>query len=1186
MDNNFAWYCTEAAVSANTSTKWSGTRYMNTTSIRYGTDWFTNINTAIGSAWRYTFSAWVWNGTFVAKVCGNSTMSISNPPCPWISGWAFNDLNGNGVADVGEPGRAGIPVTLYFNGLAVRSATTDAGGYYQFAIDANGGLTPGSYAVGFSAGESGWVTTRDFVGVWVAEGPGTAGHNFAYTNLGRRQIIPPVTTITPNPAAPTGLNGWYTGPLTATFSANQVATTRYALDAAAYSVWPGGPVTVPEGTHAVRYYSVNGFGDTEADRNASFKVDTAAPVNPVSVLSATESVPTSATEISAVWSGATDAVSGVEGISYSFSKDATALPDAVIDAPGSSGVLASGPLAEGVWYFNVRTRDVAGNWAEAVSYGPFVLDRTPPVTTLVAAPSTPDGAAGWYVSAPTVSLSVNETSSIFSATGVADLAPYAGPLALGEGVTDLSYRSIDPAGNAEATRTTTFKVDTGAPASISATWTAVDLHTVRVAWTASSDTVSGLSRYEVVDVGTGAALGTLAADATSTVVSGLDPRATYTIGVTPVDVAGNRGVQAVATFAIDNRAPITKLSSKPSVPDGLAGWYVTTPVVTLTPDEPAQTLYSIDGAVPETTYAAPFPLHDAVSVDVAYRSIDPAGNEEATKTAAFKVDTGAPAPVSATWAVSAMDAARITWTPSSDGVSGVGRYEVRDSKTGAVLLTCPAGATSAVLSGLNPDATYNVVVTPFDVAGNEGAPSGVVSFVLHWTDPNAENRWYPPGSNVSSTFDSSITVTYEHISHEGTVAVAPIDRAKAPGAGMFRLVRGPYWDVATSVTFDGWAYVTFPYDPAKLHGLEKNLKLFHWKNNGWEDVTWSIDYVHHTITGRTDSFSPFAIVEPLAAVTGTAGSDRYTTAVLTARRAYDPKGDRTWPTISHVVIASGEDRAAADPLAAAGLCNLYNAPLLLVKSGSVPAEVAAALKEIAANNGGSLKVHIVGGPASLPETRVTDIRRQVPGAAFDRVLSTGSRYDMAAAIAKRIFAEKAAKPTTVLGANGADPAKFFDALALSSVSAAKGFPILLVSANGVPAQTADALRTTGATEVIIGGGPRTVSDGVVASLNATRWAGADRYSTATTVAQRAIDRGWLTDDEVSIAAKLPDALTGGSATGKLGGVLLLTDPSHLPWSTGDWLSAPNRSVLHWAVIGGPTSVDASVRADLEKLLAR
>ena len=61
-----------------------------------------------------------------------------------IMGFVFEDLDGNGVQDVMEPGIPGVGVELeeLFNGSVVTSITTDANGLYGF-FD----LIPGSYNV-------------------------------------------------------------------------------------------------------------------------------------------------------------------------------------------------------------------------------------------------------------------------------------------------------------------------------------------------------------------------------------------------------------------------------------------------------------------------------------------------------------------------------------------------------------------------------------------------------------------------------------------------------------------------------------------------------------------------------------------------------------------------------------------------------------------------------------------------------------------------------------------------------------------------------------------------------------------------------------------------------------------------------------------------------------------------------
>ena len=58
----------------------------------------------------------------------------------------FNDLNADGIQDMGEPGVAGVTVTLYDSTGTMPMATmmTDGGGNYEFCV------APGTYVVGFS----------------------------------------------------------------------------------------------------------------------------------------------------------------------------------------------------------------------------------------------------------------------------------------------------------------------------------------------------------------------------------------------------------------------------------------------------------------------------------------------------------------------------------------------------------------------------------------------------------------------------------------------------------------------------------------------------------------------------------------------------------------------------------------------------------------------------------------------------------------------------------------------------------------------------------------------------------------------------------------------------------------------------------------------------------------------------
>jgi subtilisin family serine protease len=347
----------------------------------------------------------------------------------------------------------------------------------------------------------------------------------------------------------------------------------------------------------------------------------------------------------------------------------------------------------------------------------------------------------------------------------------------------------------------------------------------------------------------------------------------------------------------------------------------------------------------------------------------------------------------------------------------------------------------------------------------------------------------------------------------------------------------------------------------------------------------------------TDGGSNWSAIENVAytgstaAVKRLADKDRFTTAVQIAREGYDPAGNKTWPGVDSVIIASGDDRAAADPLAAAGLCWAYDAPLLLVSASFTPVQVKAAIKEIAAQNAGRVNVYIVGGPVSVPDSRYSDIANYVGWSELSKKRVAGSdRYATAAAIARQMRNAKGATDK-VLIANGADSTKFFDALALSPIAAQNGYPIIPVSATSVPSASRSILREIGPNEVIIGGGPKTVTSTAKSSIKSItgvtpqQWYGPDRYYTATAIANNAVARGWLSDQAVGVAAKLPDALTGGSMVGSQNGVLLITQSDRLTNTTAGWIASHSGSISDAYVFGGTKSVVPAVQDRLTGLVA-
>jgi hypothetical protein len=73
------------------------------------------------------------------------------------------------------------------------------------------------------------------------------------------------------------------------------------------------------------------------------------------------------------WTGAADGGSGVDGFSFVWDRQQQTAPDAVKDAEETATATTSPALADGRWYFHLRTRDNAGNWSSGRHLGPFVI---------------------------------------------------------------------------------------------------------------------------------------------------------------------------------------------------------------------------------------------------------------------------------------------------------------------------------------------------------------------------------------------------------------------------------------------------------------------------------------------------------------------------------------------------------------------------------------------------------------------------------------------------------------------------------------------------------------------------------------------------------------------------------------------------------------------------------------------
>ena len=92
-------------------------------------------------------------------------------PLATIGNFVWMDVDRDGIQDAGEPGIAGVPVTLYNStGTAIGTDVTDSSGFYAFTH-----LQPGQYSVGFPTAQDGYVLTTAAQGTTATDSDANVG---------------------------------------------------------------------------------------------------------------------------------------------------------------------------------------------------------------------------------------------------------------------------------------------------------------------------------------------------------------------------------------------------------------------------------------------------------------------------------------------------------------------------------------------------------------------------------------------------------------------------------------------------------------------------------------------------------------------------------------------------------------------------------------------------------------------------------------------------------------------------------------------------------------------------------------------------------------------------------------------------------------------------------------------------
>jgi hypothetical protein len=300
----------------------------------------------------------------------------------------------------------------------------------------------------------------------------------------------------------------------------------------------------------------------------------------------------------------------------------------------------------------------------------------------------------------------------------------------------------------------TNTVDNTAPTSHVLTLPVTESSTIFTVQWVGADTGAGLQDFTLYVSDNGGPFSAYLMNTTSTSASFTgQPAHSYGFYSIARDLVGNietgkATADATTTISGDTTPPVTVATL--SGPVGNNGWYVGPVSVTLTatdPDSPvAATYYSIDGSS-LASYRNAFTIHGDGIHQVSFYSVDPAGNQESSKTVAVDIDSTPPT-------ITVTASPSMLWPPNgslvpdtvsgvvSDGLSGVDlrtlNFKVIDSyglvlPTGGVTLSSAGGYSFTVNLEARRRGTdlagrqYQIVVSGMDKAGNTASASTVVT---------------------------------------------------------------------------------------------------------------------------------------------------------------------------------------------------------------------------------------------------------------------------------------------------------------------------------------------------------------------------------------------------------------------------------------------------------------------------